>query len=362
MEHLALFCYNIGHETPWMPRGTGKAPSTRNRVTEKKQDDSFSRCAFGGSVKELCFPMVPRVPEGRVQGPSFKGDSRTSSQAVSNREKQIGGSTLVGSAGRRISDRPLDFETDRPNHPQTLWHLVSPQSCVAVASGDGMELSETRAPCFAKKRERDCPLESLPVAPYKKKPKDLGPVWSSSMSLASCSSQTFVAPGLLKDKPRSSITSTNRTGFPPSMHWWYRRNGNAWRSTSGSERGILTVWMFVLSLKSCLNTSETPWSGCGIGARSTVVKRLSSFLQSILGFIGNIFRPMRLNLTPQNMFGIRLTVPYPIVCRRAWPSSRQCYGTPYDGSGDHQGSYGLASMPPVSRGPDKSFHYLCETQ
>jgi hypothetical protein len=201
------------------------------------------------------------------------------------------------------------------------------------------------------------------VAPYKKKPKDLGPDWSSSMNLASCSFLTFVAHGLRKDKPRSSITFTSRIGFPPSMPWWYRRSGNAWRSISGFGTGILTVWMFVLSLKSCLNTSGTPWSCCGIGVRSTVVKKLSSFLQSIRGFIENIFRPMLLNLTLQNMSGIRLTAPFPTVCRRVWRSLWQCYGTQNDGSGDHQGSYGLASMHPISHGPDKSsFHYLCEAQ
>jgi len=363
MELFTLFCYNMGHETPWIRRGTGKAPPTRDRVTERKQDDSFSRGALGGSIKELCFPMVPRVPSGRVQGPSFKGDSRASSQAVSNREKQIVGSPLVWSAGRRVSDRPLDSETDCPNHSQTFWHPLSPQSCVAAASRDGMELPETGASGSTKERERDCALESLSVAPYKKKRKNLGPVWSSSMNLASCSSQTFAAPGLRKDKPRSSITSINRTGFPPSMHWWYRRNGNAWRFTSGFGSGILTVWMFVLSLKSCLNTLGIPWSCCGIGVRFTVVKRLSSFLQSIHGSIENIFRPMLLNLTLQNMFGIRLTVPFPTVCRRVLRSLWQCYGTQNDGSGDHQGSYGLASMPPISLGPDKSsFHYLCETQ
>src|SRR5512139_2851368 len=363
MELLSLFRYNMGHETPWIPRGTGKAPPTRNRVTERKQDDSFSRGALGGSIKELCFPVVPRVPGGRFQGPSFNGDSGASSQAVPNREKQIGGSPLIGSAGCRVSDRPVDSETDRPNHSQALWHPVSSQSCVAVASRDGMELPEARAPGSAKERERGCALESLSVAPYKKKPKNLGPDWSSSMNPASCSSQTFVAPGLRKDKPLSSITSTSRTGFPPSMPWWYRRNGNAWRSTSGFGGGILTDWMFVVSLKSCLNTSETPWSCCGIGARSTVVKRLSSFLQSIRGFIESIFRPMLLNLTLQNMFGIRLTVPFPTVCRRVWRSLWQCYETRSDGSGDHQGSYGLASMPPISLGPDKSsFHYLCESQ
>lgn len=362
MEHFTLFCYNMGHETPWIPRGTGKAPPTCHCVVERRQDDSFSRGAFGGSIKKLRFPMVPRVPRGRLQGPSFKGDSRTSSQVISNREKGIGATTFVGSAGRRVSDIPLDLETDCPNHSQALWNPVSPQPCVADTSEDGMELPETRAPGFTKGRERDCPLEGLPVAPYKKKPKDLGPIWSSLMSLASCSFPTSVALGLRKGKPRSSITSTNRTGFPPSMPCRCRRNGNAWRFISGSGRAILTVWMFVPSLKSWLNISGAPWSCCGIGAPSTAVKKSSSFLLTIRGFIWNIFRPMLLNLTPQNMFGIRPTVLFPIVRQRAWSSSKQCYETPYDGSGDPQRSFGLASLLPISHGPDRLFHYLYETQ
>jgi hypothetical protein len=362
MERLNFFCYNMGHETPWIPRGTGKAPSTCDRVPERRQDDSFSRSAFGGSIQELRFPMVPRVPRGRFQGPSFKGDSRTSSEAVSKGEKEISGTTFVGSAGCRVSNRPLDLETDCPNHPQALWHPLSPQSCVAGASRDGMELPETRAARFAKERERDCALEGLSVAPYKKKPKDLEPVWSSSMSLASCSFQTSVALGLPKDKPRSSITSTNRTGFPPSVLCRCPRSGNAWLFISGFGRAILTVWMFVLSLKNCSNISGAPWSCCGIGGPSIDVKKSSSFSLNILGFIWNTFLPMLLNLTPQNMSGIRPIVPFPIVYQRGWPNSKQCCKTQHEGSGNPKDFFGLASLLRIFLGPDRSFHYLCETQ
>ena len=359
---MNFFCYNMGHETPWIPRGTGKAPPTRDRVVERRQDDSVCRSAFGGSIKKLRFPMVPRVPRGRFQGPSFKGDSRSSSEAVSKGEKEISGTTFVGSAGCRISNGPLDLETDCPNHPQALWHPLSPQSRVAGASRDGMELPETRAAGFTKERERDCALEGLSVAPYKKKPKNLGPIWSSSMSLASCSFQTSVAPGLPKDKPRSSITSTDRTGFPPSVLCRCPQNGNAWFFTSGFGRGILTVWMSVLSLKNCSNISEAPRSCCGIAEPSIDVKKSSSFSLNIRGFIWNTFRPMLLNLTPQNMSGIRQIVPFPIVHQKAWPILEPCYETRCDGSGDHQDSSGLASLLPISLGEDRSFHYLCEAQ
>lgn len=347
-----FFFYNMGHETPWIPRGTGEAPSTGYCLVEGRQDKSVRRSPYCGSSKELRFSMVPRVPEGRLQGPSFKDDPRASSQALSKREGNPNRVTLVRPAGRRVSDKPLDLETDCPNHSQAHWDPVSPQPCVEDPSGNGMELPETRAPGFTKERERNRPLESLPVAPYKKKPKDLGPIWFSWMNRASCSFQTSVAPGLREGKPRSSITSTNRTGFPPSMPCRCRRNGNAWRFISDSGGETLTVWMSSLSFKSCSNISGVPSFCCGIGERSTVVKKSNNFSWTIPGSIWNIFRPTPLNLTRQNMSGTKLTTPSPIVHPRAWANLKQCCKTRYDGSGDHQGSFGLASMLPISLGKD----------
>ena len=362
MEQLSFFCYTMGHETPWDPRGTGKASSTRDRDRERRQDDSFIHCAFGGSIQKLRFPMVPRVPTGWFRGPSFKSDSRTSSEAFSKGEKAIRETPFVWSAECRVSNRPLDLGTNCSNHPQAIWYPLSPPSCVAGASRDGMELPETRAARFAKERERDCAVESLSVAPYKKKPKELGPGWSSSMNLASCSFPTSVARGLPKGEPRSSIPSTNRAGFPPSVLCRCPRNGNAWLFISGFGRGILTVWMSVVSFKNCSNISRAPWSCCGTGEPSIDVKKSNSFSLNIRGFIWNTFQPMRLNLTPQNMSGIKPIVPSPIVYQRDWPNSKQCYKIRHESSGNPKDFFGHASLPRIFLGPDRSFHYLCETQ
>jgi hypothetical protein len=151
---------------------------------------------------------------------------------------EVGKVALEGSPNCRLSNRPMDFKPHRQGDRRRVWGSISPLSYLEASGQPGMELSETRTSSIAEERRRNCPLEAIPMAPYKKRPKDLGPVWSSSMSLASCLSQTFVAPGLLKDKPRSSITSTDRIESPPSMHWWYRRNGNAWHSISASGGGI----------------------------------------------------------------------------------------------------------------------------
>ena len=357
-----FFCYYMGHETPWIARGTGEAPSPSHCLAERRQDKPVGGSAYCGSLQELRFSMVPGVPEGRIQGPSFKDDPGASSQAVSERERSPSRDALVRPAGRRVSHRPLDLETGCPHHPQALWNPVSSESRLAAASRNGLELPETRAQSFTKERGRNCAVEGLPVAPYKKKPKDLGPIWSSLMNRASCSFPISVAPGLQKGRLRSSITSTNRTGFPRSMRCRFPRKRSAWPFIFGAEHAILTAWTFVLFSKSCSSISEAPWFCCGTGEPSTGVKKSNGFSLTIRGFIWNTFQPMLLNLTPQNMSGIRPTAHSPIVHPRAWLNLRQCSKTRYDGSGDHHGSFGLASMLPISLGEDRSFHYLCENQ
>jgi hypothetical protein len=357
-----FFCYNMEHETPWIARRIGKAPSPGRCLVERRQDQFIGGSAYSGSIKKLRFSMVPGVPEGRFQGPSFKDDPRTSSQAFSKREGNANKAAVVRAVGRRVSDGPLDLEADCPDHSQAPWHPVSSQSCVEDPSEDGLELPETRAPGFTKERQRDCTLEGFPVAPYKKKPKDLGPIWSSWMSRVSCSLQPSVAPGLRKGEHPSFITSTDKTEFPPLMPCRCRQNGNVWLSTSDFGLEISTVWMSDLFLESCSNISGDPSFCCGIGERSTAVKKSNNFSWYIPGFIWSIFRPMLPNLTRQNTSGTRLTGHSPTAHRRVWLNSKQCCKIRYDGSGDHQRSFGLASMLPISLGEDNSFHYLCETQ
>jgi hypothetical protein len=59
-------------------------------------------------------------------------------------------------------------------------------------------------------------LEALPLALYKKTPKGLGPIWSSSMSPAFCSFPTSRAPGPPRTKPLPSTICISKTEFLPS--------------------------------------------------------------------------------------------------------------------------------------------------
>ena len=126
-------------------------------------------------------------------------------------------------------------------------------------------------------------------------------------------------------------TSTNRTWSPAaSAPCRYPRNVNVWLFVSGFGRRILTVWMFVLSLKAC----SDPWSCCGIGG-STIHRRkeVRHFLVEHPRIHMNTFWPKPMNLTLKNMFGIKLTAPFPRVHQRGWISSKQCSQTTHEEPG-----------------------------
>ena len=254
MERFPIFCYNGGHKTPWNSSRTGEAPPTRHPTAKAGQGKSIVCGALGGSIKKLCLPMVPNVSEGRFQGPPFQEDSWPSSQVILRSESEVGVGAAGGSIGCRVSDRSLDPETDCSSDPEAIWCSVSPQPCLEVAFGDEVELSEARTSGSGEERRGDRALEAVSLAAYKKKPKNLGPIWCFLMSLVSYSFRTLSGLGRRKAKPRSSITFTNRIVFRPSVVCRFPRSENGWLFISGFGLGISRGWMFDLFSRACLNT------------------------------------------------------------------------------------------------------------
>jgi hypothetical protein len=64
------------------------------------------------------------------------------------------------------------------------------------------------------------------------------------------------------------------------------------------------------------------------------------------------------------MFGVRPTVPSPIVRRRTLQISKDCSEIPCVGYEAPRSSFGLVSMLPIYHGygENNSFHYLCKLQ
>jgi hypothetical protein len=361
---MEIFCqleYNRGHETPWEPRAAGKAAPAGCPFVQDRQEPARHSTRFECFCK-FCVPVASGLPRKRGSRAEAPTDTRTSPQADPRSKKAACPGAFKWPCGCRVSDRFMDLkpgsESDRP----TVRRSISSEPRVEAPREPGVELSEARAASFTEKRRRDRALEAVSLAPYKKTPTDVGPIWSSSMNRASCSFRTLLAPGPRRDKHPFFTTFTNKIVFRPSMPWPYRRNGGVWLSTFNFELGISRGWISTHFSSICFAIFEAPLFYYGTVEPSIAEKRLNNISVSALASRKNTSLPMRRNLIRQNMFGTKRTVHSPMVRPRTWQSSRDSSGIQPGESENPRTSFGLVSTHLICLGQDNSFHYLCKTQ
>jgi hypothetical protein len=200
------------------------------------------------------------------------------------------------------------------------------------------------------------------LAPYKKTPTDVAPIWSSLMNRAFCSFRPLRGLGPRKDRRLFFTTFTNRIVFRPSMLWPYHRNGNVWPCTFNFEPGILPGWISTLFSNICFAIFGVPLFYYGTEVPFIGGKRLNNISLNIPASRWNISLPMRRNLIRQNLFGTKPTVCSPMVRPRTWQNSRGSSEIQPGGSEIPRSSFGHASTLLICLGQDNSFHYLCKTQ
>jgi hypothetical protein len=361
---MEIFCqleYNKGHETPWEPRAAGKAASGGCSFVKDGQEPASHSTRFKCFCK-FRVPVASGLPGERGWRTEAPADTRTSPQVDPRSKKAACSGAFKWPSGCRVSDRFMDLKPGSENDRPTVRRSISSESRVEASREPGVELSETRAASLTEKRRGDRALEAVSLAPYKKTPTDVGPIWFSSMNRASCSFRTLLAPGPRRDKHPSFTTFTNKIVFRPSMRWPYRRNGGVWLSTFSFGLGILRAWISGHFSSICFAIFEAPLFYYGTVERSIGGKRLNIISVSAFASRKNISLPMRRNLIRQNMFGTKRTVHSPMVPPRIWQSSRGSSGIQPGGSGNLRSSFGLVSMHLICLGLDNSFHYLCKVQ
>ena len=361
---MEIFCqleYNKGHETPWEFRAAGKAAPAGCPFVQSGQEPASHSSRFECFCK-FRVPVASGLPRKRGSRTEAPADTRTSPQADPRSEKAACPGAFKWTSGCRVSDRFMDLkpgsESDRP----TVRRSISSEPRVEASREPGVELSEARAASFAEKRRRDRALEAVSLAPYKKTPTDVGPIWSSSMNRASCSFRTLLAPGPRRDKHLFFTTSTNKIVFRPSMRWPYRRNGGVWLCTFNFGLGISRAWISIHFSSICSAIFEAPLFYYGTVGPSIGGKRLNNISVSVLASRQNTSLPMPRNLIRQNMFGTKRIVHSPMVRPRTWQSSRGSSGIQPGGSENPRSSFGLVSTHLICLGQDNSFHYLCKPQ
>ena len=120
---------------------------------------------------------------------------------------------VVAERGRclRLPQRTMDVGSHRRGDCAGVRCILSSQSCMAAASSTLLVLPGSGVAGHAARRGRHRPLEALPLAAYKKRLANLGPIWPSWMKAAFCSS------------PRRRRT-WGPQGQPPVVHYNYRHD------------------------------------------------------------------------------------------------------------------------------------------
>ena len=254
----------MGYETPRNRAAAGKAAPAGDPAAKSAQE-SVGRGTSSKCFCEFGVPLVSGLPSQGPARPTTPTHSWTSTQALPIPEAQVGEGASEGTAGCGLSDRSLDLTAGGRGDQGAFRGGLSPLPRLEASIKPGMELSETGAPGTPKGRRINRSLEALPLAPYKKKPKDLGPIWSSWMNLAFCSFPISPAPGPRKGKHPFCTISTSSTGFLRSALWRCLLNEDAWPYISSFAPAILPAWMFEPSSKTCSGIFEGRWSFCGIG-------------------------------------------------------------------------------------------------
>ena len=363
MENMFQFVYNTIHETLWNRTAVGKAAPAGHPAVKSGQKSAGSGTGLK-CIGKLSVSLAPHIPRKGFTGTTPPAHSGTSTQVVEVSEEPIGKGAPEGTPGLRLSDRLVDLkagsQSDRPRIRGSIPSLPR----LEAPGKHRLELSETRASSLAKGRRRNCPLEALPLASYKKKPKDLGPIWSSSMNPGSCLFPTSPEPGRRKVRLLSFTIPIGKTECLRSVLSRCLRKKGAWLFIFDSAPAISTVWMFGLSSKACSSISGVRWFCCGIEGPSIAGRKFSNFFSVIRDCTFMNFPLMHRNSIRQNMFGIRPTALSPIVRQRTLPNSKECSEIPCGGYEALKSSFGPVSMPPICHGYGeyKTFHYLCKIQ
>lgn len=215
------------YETKRKPRTVRKAAST-----------SHSHAAFRQTLPH-CGSRVESVPKfcsALVSNLSEEGPTRHSEPG------QMGAALPIGRTSERTAEekaaersrsswayhRPMDVKAYRTTDSGRLRSpLYARGGMETVAPQFWVELSEARETRSSKRRKGHSLLEEKYLAPYKKKPKNLGPTWRSWTKAGSCSYRLYVKPGLRRVRRQSCATVTAMKKSRPLAALRYLPDGSA---------------------------------------------------------------------------------------------------------------------------------------
>lgn len=294
MERHLTFGYALEHETSSNRCAIGETASPSHSRLEGQQI-SFGSSPQARRIKKFCLAMGTHLQTAWAKGVTLAQESRSAFLFVPLGEGAPRHHLASRRTRRRVSNRVMDVRADCQGNLAAISCTLSSACDLASAARDGMELSETPAACPATGRGHDCVLEALRVAPYKKRPPNVEPIWFSWMKAAFCLSPISSAPGPRRDRPQSVRCAISKGRSMPSAPWPCRPSANDWRSTCSSILAILRAWRSQASSNICYPICGGRSFCCGIGARSIGASWYRSSYSDILGCMRNTSPRMPLN-------------------------------------------------------------------
>jgi hypothetical protein len=340
--------------------GTPKAPG--HGSAEVRQDLPIHRFD-DGNIVEFGRALASVLPQAWTPRASGSTDSWPATPAIGCPEAADSEASGTRPSSSRLPNRRVDVKTDCRGNRQAVRGGVSPLSHLEIDAGSRLELPEAAEASPGAQRGGDRLLEEVRVAPYKKRPQRLGPIWSSSMKADSCSSPML--PGLGLRGERLQICSSQGVGpssrpsrlsaSPRSESVWPCMRGSIPTRTSGPLK-----WPISFGI-SCA-TSWAQWSCSGTEGAPIKPDSFNISWTAILACTRIPSRPMRLSSTRTSLSGPSLSARWPTAFLKTWIISGISCGRQCADSAAPSSCSGRAFTLPICRGHDGCIHFLGKHQ
>jgi len=191
-----------------------KSKTVRNAASASHRHAAFRQNIPYGGTNIECFPefggsLVPNVSKKGTIWNSESSPMGTTLFIDRFTKRKIEKAATARSCGSRLHHRSMDAETyctiDSNGIPRPLHACWSMET---IAQRFRVELPETGEASSTKERESHCRMEKEDMAPYKKKPKNLGPTLHFLTKVAFCSFRLFAKRGLRWGKHQFFATAT----------------------------------------------------------------------------------------------------------------------------------------------------------
>lgn len=301
----------MGHETKRKSKTIGSAAlrSDRHAAFRKNLPLCSGQLAsvfeFGRAlVSDLSKERTNRYPEPSAMGKAIFVDGFPKGEV----KKEV----AERRSGSRTHHRLMDAETDRGADSKGFRYSLYP--CGGMEASPqrfSLELSKAGTTRFAEGREGHRRLEKQELAAYKKKPKNLGPIWRFSTKAGSCSSRWFVGVGHRQVRRRFCDTVTVMIKYPPSAALPYPPAADVLDFISDSMRITLPAAKSSLFCDICFAICADMLYSFGMAVLYIGKQLLRNFWKKQSDFIYIAFLVMRRNSIRLNTFGPMANVTSP---------------------------------------------------